>query len=204
MLSGKAANVVAGLALSSDNYDNAIAMLQSRFGCKDLVINAHMNKLLNLNPIRKANDISAFRNLYDEIEVQVRSLDAVGVVSDSYGSLLCPILMKMIPEEITLEFTRRMADGSVLKVKELMEYVKREVESRERTSDLIQKREAPTTATVPQYREKAWERRSSRRAPNSASTAAFHTANTDDAQCLFCNRNDHRSKDCAQFTVEIR
>lgn len=41
--------------------------------------------------------------------------------------------MKMIPEEITLEFTRRTDEGSVSKVKELMDYVKREVE-RERTA----------------------------------------------------------------------
>lgn len=42
--------------------------------------------------------------------------------------LLCPILMKMIPEEITLEFMQKMDEGSVSKVKELMDYLKREVE----------------------------------------------------------------------------
>lgn len=70
----------------------------------------------------------------------MRSLDAVEVVDNSYGRLLCPILMKMITEEITLKFTRRMAEGSMLKVKVLMDYVKREVENRERTADLILKK----------------------------------------------------------------
>lgn len=83
-----------------------------------------MNKLLSLNPVKRANDVPALQKLYDECEVHVKSLDAVGVATESYGSLLCPILMKMIPEEITLEFTRRMDEGSVLKVKELMDYVK--------------------------------------------------------------------------------
>lgn len=30
-------------------------------------------------------------------------LSSMGVVSDTYGSLLCPILMKHKPEEMTLE-----------------------------------------------------------------------------------------------------
>ena len=70
----------------------------------------------------------------------MRSLDAMGVVSDTYGSPLCPILLKMIPEEIALEFTRQEADN-VLKAKDLMEFLKLDVESRERTANLTQKRE---------------------------------------------------------------
>jgi len=42
------ASAVAGLALSDDNFDSAKDMLKRRFGRKDLVINAHMNKLLNM------------------------------------------------------------------------------------------------------------------------------------------------------------
>lgn len=101
-LYGTAANVVTGLSLSDENYDNAKKMLISRFGRKDLIINAHMNKLLNLTPAKKACDVAALRRLYDDIEIQVHSLGSMGVVSDTYGNLLCPILMKMIPEEMAL------------------------------------------------------------------------------------------------------
>lgn len=139
-LTNTAASAVAGLALTDDNYDSAITMLKSRFGRKDLVINAHMNKLLNMTAVKRATDVLLLRKLYDDCEVQVRSLDALGVVSDAYGSLLCPILLKMIPEEIALEFMRREADN-VLKAKELMEFLKLEVESRERTANLTQRRE---------------------------------------------------------------
>ena len=138
-LSGNAAKVVAGLSLTEDNYDHAVQMLTSRFGRKDLIINAHMNKLLSLSPVKRVTDIVALRNLYDECEVQVRSLDTMGVVSNAYGSLLCPILMKMIPEEITLEFTRQLKEDEVLSVRELMCFLQREVESRERTASLSQR-----------------------------------------------------------------
>jgi len=71
-LTGTAASAVAGLALSDDNYDSAIDMLKRRFGRKDLVINAHMNKLLNMTPVRRATDVASLRLLYDDCEVQVR------------------------------------------------------------------------------------------------------------------------------------
>ena len=50
-LTGTATSAVAGLALSNINYDTAIDLLKNRFGRKDLVINAHMNKLLNMTPV---------------------------------------------------------------------------------------------------------------------------------------------------------
>ena len=74
--------------MSGINYDIAIDVLKKRFGRKDLVINAHMNKLLNMTPVKRSNDVSALRKLYDDCEIQVRSLDALGVVADTYGSLL--------------------------------------------------------------------------------------------------------------------
>lgn len=64
------------------------------------------------------------RKLNDDCEVQVRNLDAMGVVSDTYGSLLCPILLKIIPEEIALDFTRQEVDN-VLKAKDLMEFLRK-------------------------------------------------------------------------------
>lgn len=84
-LSGAAAKVVAGLMLTDANYDSAIALLQSRFGRKDLVISAHMSRLLNLNPVKKSSDVHALRQLYDECEFQIRSLESLGV---------CPPLME--------------------------------------------------------------------------------------------------------------
>lgn len=50
-LTGKAARAVAGLSMTDGNYDAAVELLQNRFGRKDIVISAHMSKLLNLAPV---------------------------------------------------------------------------------------------------------------------------------------------------------
>lgn len=47
--------------LTDANYDSAITLPQSRFGRKDLVIRAHMSRLLNLNPVKKSSDVHALR-----------------------------------------------------------------------------------------------------------------------------------------------
>lgn len=82
--------------------------------------------------------------------------------------------MKMIPEEVTLEFTQRMDEGFVLKVKELMDHVKREVESRERTVDLMLKREGVPPATPTQYRDRGWKRCSEGRHSHSTARNELH------------------------------
>lgn len=73
----------------------------SRFG--RIIINAYMNKLLNLTTIKRACDVAALCRLYEDIRIQVRSSGSIGVVSDTYGNLLCPILMKMIPEKMAVQ-----------------------------------------------------------------------------------------------------
>ncbi|KAG1936575.1 hypothetical protein F2P79_018552 [Pimephales promelas] len=55
-VAGAASKAIAGLMLTDSNYDHAIDLLQNRFGRKDLLINAHMTKLLNLCPVKKSYD----------------------------------------------------------------------------------------------------------------------------------------------------
>lgn len=47
-----------------------------------------MSKLLNLTPVNKSYDIAALRQLYDECELQIRSLESVSIHCDTYGILL--------------------------------------------------------------------------------------------------------------------
>ena len=78
----------------------------------------------------------ALRELYDECETQIRSLESLGVVSETYGSLLCPILLQLIPEEIALQYNRQRGASDEWQVMEVMEFLQNEVLSRERTMQL--------------------------------------------------------------------
>ena len=88
LVEGSAAEAISGLRITATNYDGAIAILQKRFGDKKQIIAKHMDTLINLDAVASQNNIKVLRQLYDSIEAQVRGLKALGIESDSYGSLL--------------------------------------------------------------------------------------------------------------------
>ena len=52
--------------------------------------------------------------------------------SEPYGSLLCPILLQMIPEDITLDYSRQRGVDDEWKVAEIVSFLQKEVLSWER------------------------------------------------------------------------
>lgn len=113
-----------------------------------------MQKLLNLNPVKKSSDVIALRKLHDDCEVQVRSLDSMGLVSDTYGSLLCLIKIERIPEDIALAFSQERDEDDTLNVKYLKQFLQKEAESRGQTvkltkSDSAQKERQRNESKIP-------------------------------------------------------
>ena len=79
LLEGAAADAIAGLTLSSANYEEAIHTLQQRFGNVQLIVNEHMNSLLHLPSVTSHHDLKGLRHLYDSVEANVRGLRALRV-----------------------------------------------------------------------------------------------------------------------------
>lgn len=187
------------------NYDAAIELLQNRFGRKDIVISAHMSKLLNLTPVRRSSDVAALRHLYDECEIQIRSLESLGVQSDTYGCLLCPVLLQLIPEDIALAYTRQQNSTNEWKVPELIQFLQNEVQRRERALLLTRpghtlKSPSPQHKHVgkPSYacdQPRKW---------SIPSATALHTASVVPQTCVFCDGNDHKPENCPGFTISAR
>ena len=97
LLEHSAREAISGLTLSSANYSEAISVLKGRYGNKQKIIALHMDTLLNLEPVTSQHNLTSIRRLYDQIEANLRSL---GVTSDTYTSLLLPVVIKKIPSEI--------------------------------------------------------------------------------------------------------
>ena len=100
ILDGNAARAIQGLPLTEGNYEVAVKILQERFGKKQQIISAHMEELLKLQACPK-DKASQIRYVYDKINVHVRGLEALGVTSDQYRSLLIPIIISRLPQEIS-------------------------------------------------------------------------------------------------------
>lgn len=190
---GNALSAISGFSLSNDNYDSAIQLLKERFGRNDMLINAHMNALLNISALKHSNDIINFRKLFDKAEIQIRSLKTLGVTTKMYGSLLCPILLKIIPPDLALEYNRNRNDENEnWDLEELMEFLRKELESRERALS-IHKKEFVKYQNIDHKR--SYDKQ------NASSAVAFNTM-SNSKFCIFCRKNSHYGINCKNLSDE--
>ena len=100
LLESTAAEAVVGLKLTSANYEEAVATLKWRFVNKQLIVNRHMDLLLQLENVTSTNNLKGLRCLFDEVKSNVRGLRSLGVSAESYEGLLSSILMSRLPPEL--------------------------------------------------------------------------------------------------------
>ena len=132
-IEGEAENVVKGLMLSNDNYVIAKKMLEDRFGDPQVLISSHMKKLLSLDDVTDIGDVKKLRQLYDEVEIQVRSLSSLGMDAKCYGAMLTPVLLNKIPYEFNLEISRKVGKA-VWDIENILKLFNLELEAREKVA----------------------------------------------------------------------
>ena len=94
LLEAPAAEAISGLKLTAANYNEAVAILQRRFGTKQLIITKQMDVLLNIDAVASTHSLKGLRHLYDVVESQVRGLKSLGVLAESYGKFAVISIIK--------------------------------------------------------------------------------------------------------------
>ena len=133
LLEHTAREAISGLSLTSADYGEAISILKKRFGSKQQIVNKHMDVLLNVDPVTSAQNVKGLRHLYDLVESHVRSLNSLGVTSDSYGNLLSPVLLNKLPPELRLIVSHEVSESD-WSLDALMKAIVQEIEARERAT----------------------------------------------------------------------
>ena len=106
MLKGEAARTISGLPLTQENYRKATELLKERFGKKQNLTNAYMESLSKIHG--PSSDTKNLREFHDICEANIRGLETLGVMTDSYGSLLIPILLKKIQRTYTAKYSAQI------------------------------------------------------------------------------------------------
>ena len=130
LLVGPARSAIAGFALTSANYKAATDLLKRRYGRKNAIQRAHINELLNLEPIYSERDPHRLRQMYDFAETKLRALEALGVEQDTYAAIVVPSLLEKLPEQLRLTITRG-EDHHEWDLEQLLQTLGHEVELRE-------------------------------------------------------------------------
>ena len=128
---GEAALCISGFSISAANYNSAVELLKSRFGDPRIIINHHMDSLVNLQPVKTENDIKSLRFLYDKVMSHIRALEALKVETSIYSQLLVSVLTKKIPQVLMIEMSKSMKEKT-WDLENLLQVLKDELEARER------------------------------------------------------------------------
>ena len=148
-----------------------------------------MDALLQIEAVASSQNIRALRKLFDNIGCHVRSLKSLGVESESYEGLLCPVLVSKVPADLQLIVSRKVSEAD-WNFDTLMDAIEEEITARERVG---------TTQSRPPPR-----RGDHRTPPTAAVLVSGDTATDPRTPCCYCNQL-HSPNECDVVTqVESR
>ncbi len=131
-----ARDVVSSFPPTAENYEKAIDHLKTRFGNKKVLVEVYVRDLLKLMLTKsEGKQKLPLASLYDKLATQLNALESLGVTTDDCAAILYPLVESAISEEtlVTWERIRRHRDfnahGDHDQLKELMKFLKSEVES---------------------------------------------------------------------------
>ena len=87
-----------------------------------------MKKVFLLSKIKIEDGINGLRNLYDQSESSVRNLQTLETDTNSYGSLLLPLINTKLPTDIYVLRTRKFK-SEVWDLNEMIEVLGTEIEA---------------------------------------------------------------------------
>ena len=182
-LRGDAAQVIAGLPVTSPSYQHSIEVLQKRFGENRTLANSHIQALIDLPS--PTNTLDSLRRFHDLTESHIRSLTSLGMTTTSYSAMLVPYLLRKLPVDTIRNIARERADSNWT-IEELQEALLKEIRIFETSLHSVASRKfksSEASSTLP--------------------TAAFHanvkgtpTNSSQRPSCSYCKSTAHNSSNC--------
>lgn len=131
MLSGTAVSAISGFSLSATFYEAGVSLLKERFANPQAIIASYLEQLLKIRRVTDGNYTKQMRSVYDSVEANIRSLKNLGIESAQYGSLLLPVMLSKLTNELQLLISRRF-DKNLWYFDAFFEAFRGELEARER------------------------------------------------------------------------
>ena len=148
LLVGPARSAIAGFTLTSANYGSAVELLKNRYAKKTAIQRAHVNELLNVQPVYNERDAQRFRSLYDFLETKHRALQALEVDESTYSAIVVPSVLEKLPHALRLTITRGK-EHQLWNLSDLLKALGGEIELREDYNDNTRHRDFRKRSDVP-------------------------------------------------------
>ena len=112
-MEGPAAKAIQGLPIVEASYECTVELLKEGYGNKQKIISSHIEAFLKLQAC-SSGKASRLRMIYDHINVYVRRLEALGVTSEHYESLLILIIISR-PQKFKSSDSKTSFKGCMVK-----------------------------------------------------------------------------------------
>lgn len=203
LVTGAAASAISGLQATEECYADAIEILKKRFGDEQIIVQDHLQGLLDLKPVSSSADVHQLRKLYDKVQVHIRSLKALGTNSTTYCTMLREILLRVLPTDMVLRFHEaRKASSSAAassntednELQMLLEFFDLQLTCREAVAE----QEIHRSRRTP---EKGGLKPSHPR--DVSTTAALQSSASSPQKCLFCRSEKHSAEVCDKKEISL-
>jgi transposase InsO family protein len=181
-LRDEALNTISGLALSGSNYQNAMDLLQLRYGDNKRRIRAHVRELINTEP-PNFRDVKSLRKFVDRVRLHMRGLEVLHVASDDYEIFLCEILVSKVHFNAKREWAKLEED------KMNLESLLKIIEGEAKTLDIVDSTFNKRDVIVKQPTTREFERKHINSFPVTQSVSV----------CPLCNQSGHPVFRCAKL-----
>ena len=119
-LLGPAAESIQGYTLTKDYYSLVVEFLKKRFGRKRLIIQAHMDEIIDLSKFDTTENYE-MRSFLDTLKSNLRSVVPLGVQTELLAPLLIPLLMRKMPKKVIAKFKFKIKNVEEFSLKTYLE-----------------------------------------------------------------------------------
>ena len=122
-------HLVDGIAVTAVTYEETKRILHTKYGDENRIIQAHLDYLEDLKPIRSATP-ELLNTTYVECNRRLQALRALGENIDNYGRILAPKILRAFPDDICRlwiihAMREQLSEGEITKI---MAFLNEEVE----------------------------------------------------------------------------
>ena len=103
-----AKSVVAGLPVTSNNYETAVKLLKDRYGDPVIIQRVHISQLACLRTVFSEKKLKGLRGLHDQSERHYHGLEALDIDQVTYSTIGVPMLLEKIPDGVRFNMMRGM------------------------------------------------------------------------------------------------
>ena len=138
-----------------------------------------MNKFVKISRVAESRYVVRLRDFLGQVEIIIRGLQSLSVDEGTFGSILIPILLEKILEDIKSQ-VRRLSLSEICDLTELLQLLRKELEPREKCASSTN-----------------WDKISGQSGKAFAGdyTISFFVSKTKEKKCVFCS-GQHTSHTC--------